>query len=69
MSKETVYIGARVTPEERLKVQQLAQQANTTPSEVLRTLVRAAVEVKPLEATITNWTHAGADHVAASVRG
>ena len=68
MSKETVYIGARVTPEERLKVQQLAQQANTTPSEVLRTLVRAAVEVKPLEVTITNWTHTGADPVAANMR-
>lgn len=49
------YIGARMTPDERRKVQQLAEQANTTPSEVLRALVRAAVAVRPAqpaEATI-----------------
>ena len=64
---KTDVIGVRVTPDERRKVQELADQAGTTPSEVLRALVRAAVEVRPAqpaEATITNWTQPGADHAA-----
>ena len=64
MGKATIYIGARVTPDERRKVLQLAEQANTTPSEVLRALVRAAETVRPVEATVRDWTQPGADHAA-----
>ena len=49
------YVGARMTLEERQKIAQLANQARISPSEVLRALVRAAVDVRPAqlaEATI-----------------
>ncbi len=44
-----------MTLEERQKIAQLANQARISPSEVLRALVRAAVDVRPAqlaEATI-----------------
>jgi putative heme iron utilization protein len=56
-----------MTYAERRKVQELAEQAGVTSSEVLRALVRAAVEVKPAqpaEATIRDSGHVGAEHAA-----
>jgi predicted transcriptional regulator len=49
---KTANLSVRVTLDEQRKVQQLADQARTTPSEVLRALVRAAVTVRPVVAVI-----------------
>ena len=61
---KTIYVGVRMTPDERRKVAQLAEQANTTPSEVLRALVRAAVDMKPAQPAQATIQQAGANHAA-----
>lgn len=60
---KTANLSVRMTLDEQRKVQQLAERAQTTPSEIMRALVRAAGEVQPLKVTIEPG-QLGADCVA-----
>jgi hypothetical protein len=42
MKKATEFVGVKMTPQERQKLMALAKEVNTTPSQVIKDLIRRA---------------------------